>query len=88
VVRLAREVGIAVPTHEAVYHCLLLQELRARGRLTFRSEVPQGQSSSTARPRSAAQLALGRLLPLRRGGGSRSSGIRKTPLLRHSSAIS
>ena len=35
VVRLAREAGIAVPTHEAVYHCLLPQELRARGRLTF-----------------------------------------------------
>jgi 2-dehydropantoate 2-reductase len=35
VVRLAREAGIAVPTHEAVYYCLLPQELRARGRLTF-----------------------------------------------------
>ena len=35
VVRLAREVGIAVPTHEAVYNCLLPQELQARGRLTF-----------------------------------------------------
>jgi 2-dehydropantoate 2-reductase len=35
VVRLAREAGVAVPTHEAIYHCLLPQELRARGRLTF-----------------------------------------------------
>jgi 2-dehydropantoate 2-reductase len=35
VVRLAREAGVAVPTHEAVYYCLLPQELRARGRLTF-----------------------------------------------------
>jgi 2-dehydropantoate 2-reductase len=30
VVRLAREAGVAVPTHEAVYYCLLPQELRAR----------------------------------------------------------
>jgi 2-dehydropantoate 2-reductase len=35
VVRLARESGLAVPTHEAVYYSLLSQALRARGRLTF-----------------------------------------------------
>jgi 2-dehydropantoate 2-reductase len=35
VVRLGREAGVAIPTHEVVYNCLLPQELRARGRLTF-----------------------------------------------------
>jgi 2-dehydropantoate 2-reductase len=35
VVRLAQEAGVAFPTHEAVYYCLLPQELRARRRLTF-----------------------------------------------------
>jgi hypothetical protein len=35
VVRLAREAGVAVPTHEAIYYCLLPQELRARGQLMF-----------------------------------------------------
>jgi len=30
VVRLAREKGIPVPTHEFIYHSLLLQEQRAR----------------------------------------------------------
>jgi 2-dehydropantoate 2-reductase len=32
VVRLAQEAGIEVPTHEAIYYCLLPQEQRARGR--------------------------------------------------------
>jgi 2-dehydropantoate 2-reductase len=31
VIRLAREQGIAAPTHEFIYHALLLQERRARG---------------------------------------------------------
>jgi len=35
VVRLAREASAAVPTHEAIYYCLLPQEQRARDRLTF-----------------------------------------------------
>jgi 2-dehydropantoate 2-reductase len=35
VVRLAQEVGVAVPLHGFIYHCLLPQELRARGQLTF-----------------------------------------------------
>src|SRR5215469_3385322 len=42
VVRLARDAGVAVPTHEAVYYCLLPQELRARGRLTFPVTLPHG----------------------------------------------
>jgi 2-dehydropantoate 2-reductase len=37
VVRLAREVGVATPLHEVIYHCLLPQELRARGNMTFPS---------------------------------------------------
>jgi 2-dehydropantoate 2-reductase len=35
VVRLAREVGVATPVHEFVYHSLLPLELRARGRVQF-----------------------------------------------------
>jgi 2-dehydropantoate 2-reductase len=37
VVRLAREVGVKTPLHEFIYHCLLPQELRARGKVTFPS---------------------------------------------------
>jgi len=33
VVRLAREVGVATPVHEVLYHSLLPQESRARGRV-------------------------------------------------------
>jgi 2-dehydropantoate 2-reductase len=35
VVRLAREVDVATPLHELIYHSLLPQELRARGKVTF-----------------------------------------------------
>lgn len=33
VVRLGREAGVPTPSHEFIYHCLLPQELRARGQL-------------------------------------------------------
>jgi 2-dehydropantoate 2-reductase len=35
VVRLAREAGVATALHEFIYQCLLPQDLRARGKLTF-----------------------------------------------------
>src|SRR5262249_5259186 len=35
VVRLGREVTIATPMHDFIYRCLLPQELRARGTITF-----------------------------------------------------
>jgi 2-dehydropantoate 2-reductase len=35
VVRLGREVNVATPLHEYIYSCLLPQELRARGQVTF-----------------------------------------------------
>jgi 2-dehydropantoate 2-reductase len=35
VIRLGQELGVATPLHEFIYHCLLPQELRARGKLTF-----------------------------------------------------
>ena len=35
VVRLGRDVDVATPTHEFIYHPLLPQELRARGKVTF-----------------------------------------------------
>ena len=35
VVRLGRAVDVATPTHEFIYHTLLPQELRARGKVTF-----------------------------------------------------
>jgi 2-dehydropantoate 2-reductase len=37
VVRLAREKDVQTPLHEIIYHCLLPQELRARGKITFPS---------------------------------------------------
>jgi 2-dehydropantoate 2-reductase len=33
VVRLGREAGVPTPVHELIYHCLLPQELQARGKL-------------------------------------------------------
>jgi 2-dehydropantoate 2-reductase len=35
VVRLGREVNVPTPLHEYIYNCLLPQELRARGKVTF-----------------------------------------------------
>jgi 2-dehydropantoate 2-reductase len=35
VVRLGREVSVATPTNEFIYHCLLPSELRARGKIAF-----------------------------------------------------
>jgi 2-dehydropantoate 2-reductase len=35
VVRLGRDADVATPLHECIYHCLLPQELRARGKVTF-----------------------------------------------------
>jgi 2-dehydropantoate 2-reductase len=35
VVRLGRDVDVPTPTHEFIYHSLLPQELRARGKVTF-----------------------------------------------------
>jgi 2-dehydropantoate 2-reductase len=35
VVRLGRQAGVATPVHRFIYHSLLPQELRARGKLTF-----------------------------------------------------
>jgi 2-dehydropantoate 2-reductase len=35
VVRLGREAGVSVPTHEFVYNSLLPLELKARGELEF-----------------------------------------------------
>lgn len=37
VVRLGREVNVPTPLHEYIYNCLLPQELRARGKVTFPS---------------------------------------------------
>jgi 2-dehydropantoate 2-reductase len=35
VVRLGREINVPTPLHEYIYNCLLPQELRARGKVTF-----------------------------------------------------
>jgi 2-dehydropantoate 2-reductase len=35
VVRLARDVDVATPLHEFIYHCLLPQEMHARGKVKF-----------------------------------------------------
>ena len=35
VVRLGRDVDVATPLHEFIYHCLLPQEMHARGEVKF-----------------------------------------------------